>query len=275
VPTQEHTEHAETLTRLWGDSKHVMEQVNECARELALINAAVKQELAHRNPSPELGKALEQSQAIAQKLCEASAALTATHRTLESEIRDRNMVDHQLAAAIEQQEDARHAAFHDVLTGLPNRALFNDRLELGMEQAKRYHRTLAVMFIDLDKFKVINDTYGHETGDCVLRVTAQRLKDNTRHADSVSRTGGDEFLYLLTEIHSEMDLANIAAKIINAIRRPCEVRVNDLNITPTVGASIGIAIFPRHGATAGALINSADAAMFRAKLNGSGYAIAL
>ena len=252
-----------------------MEQVDECARELLSINAAVKQELVHRRLSPALDAALEQCEAIALKLREASAALTAAHRTLESEVRERNMVDHLLAAAIEQQEDARHAAFHDVLTGLPNRALFNDRLEHGIEQAKRHKRTLAVMFVDLDKFKVVNDTYGHEAGDSVLRTTAQRLKDNTRCDDTVSRSGGDEFLYLLTEVHSEMDLANVAAKVINAIRAPCEVRAHDLDITPSVGASIGIAIFPRHGATAAALINSADAAMFRAKLSGSGYSFAL
>src|SRR6202044_3678914 len=113
-------------------------------------------------------------------------------------IRDRTLVDHQLAAAVEQVEGSRNAALHDSLTGLPNRVLFRDRLEHGIAQAKRHRWILAVMFVDMDNFKSINDTYGHEAGDAVLQTVAKRLAHNARVDDTVSRYGGDEFLYLLT-----------------------------------------------------------------------------
>jgi diguanylate cyclase (GGDEF)-like protein len=159
---------------------------------------------------------------------------------------------------------------HDALTGLPNRVLFNDRLEHGMAQAKRHGWTLAVMFLDLDKFKTINDSYGHDAGDAVLLTIAKRLKETTRTDDTISRHGGDEFLYLLMEINDDQDAAVVAKKIIQAVQVPCDVNVGQL----TVNSSIGISIFPRDGNTAEALIASADAAMYRAKQSQSGYAFA-
>jgi diguanylate cyclase (GGDEF)-like protein len=184
------------------------------------------------------------------------------------------MVEHQLAAAIEQEEASRHAAFHDVLTGLPNRALFNNRLEHGFAQARRHGWTLAVMFVDLDDFKILNDSYGHDTGDVVLQTIARRLEENIRGADTVSRHGGDEFLYLLTEIRDEQNIAMIAEKVIQAIQAPCNVSVRDLDISPSIKASIGISIFPKDGTTAEALVTSADTAMYRAKQAKSGYSFA-
>jgi diguanylate cyclase (GGDEF)-like protein len=161
------------------------------------------------------------------------------------------------------------------LTGLPNRVLFNDRLEHGLEQAKRHGRTLAVMFLDLNDFKNINDSYGHDVGDGVLQTVAGRLKENTRGDDTVSRHGGDEFLYLLMEIQGEQDVTLIAQKIIKAIQAPCSVRVGDINISATVNASIGISIYPKDGTTADTLIKCADKAMYRAKQNRAGYLFAL
>lgn len=184
------------------------------------------------------------------------------------------MVDHQLAAAIEQKDAARHAALHDPLTGLPNRALFNDRLEHGLAQARRHGWTLAVMFIDLDKFKAINDTHGHEAGDRVLQTIAGRLKANTRGGDTVCRHGGDEFLSLLMETRDEQAIASIAQKIANAIQAPLDVSAGGLVVNVSVGASIGIAVFPKHGDTADTLINNADKAMYRAKQDKSGIAFA-
>jgi diguanylate cyclase (GGDEF)-like protein len=184
------------------------------------------------------------------------------------------MVDYQLAAAIEQKDAADNAAFHDALTGLPNRALFNDRLEHGIAQAKRHGGSLAVMFVDLDKFKSVNDTHGHEAGDMVLKTAARRLKEHSRDGDTVGRIGGDEFLILLSEIQDEKDPATIAEKIIKAIEVPCDVSVRDLKISPSIGASIGIAIFPQDGATAEALISRADGAMYLAKKSKSGYLFA-
>ena len=158
------------------------------------------------------------------------------------------------------------------MTGLPNRALFNDRLENGLAQAKRHGRALAVMFIDLDKFKNINDTYGHDAGDVVLQTAARRLTANTRGADTVSRYGGDEFLYLVTEIQREEDIAMIADKLMRTLEEPCDIRVkNNLKISVSVKASIGISIFSKNGMTAEILIKSADGAMYQAKETQSGY----
>lgn len=205
---------------------------------------------------------------------EASSALAAVNQTLQSEIRDRTMVDHQLAAAVEQEEGARNAALHDPLTGLPNRVLFRDRLEHGIAQAKRHRWILAVMFVDLDNFKSINDTHGHEAGDAVLQAVATRLAHNARIDDTVSRYGGDEFLYLLTPLQEHKDIAMIAAKVLEAIQAPCDVRAGDVLVNLAPKASIGIAVFPKNGGTASALIKCADEAMYEAKEKKSGFAFA-
>jgi diguanylate cyclase (GGDEF)-like protein len=204
----------------------------------------------------------------------ASAALSAVNRARLGEIRDRTMIDHQFAAAQEQEQASRHAALHDVLTGLPNRALFDDRLEHGVAQAQRYGWTLAVMFVDLDDFKIINDTHGHDAGDRVLQAIARRLTDNTRGEDTVSRQGGDEFLYLLTKIGDNRNVAMITNKILQAIQAPCNISVGDVGISVSVRASIGISIYPKDGTTVQALMKGADEAMYRAKQAKSGYAFA-
>lgn len=260
------------LTKALVQSKHVIELIQESVEGLSSVNTALKRELASNAAPRAVEIALDKNAAIEDKVRDAYARLTAVNLALEREIRERIMVDHQLAAAEEQKEGARHAAFHDQLTGLPNRALFNDRLEHGLVQAKRHGRALAVMFVDLDKFKVVNDTYGHDAGDVVLQTAARRLRENTRGGDTVSRHGGDEFLYLLTEARDETNIAMIAQKIIKAIQAPYKVRVRDLDITPSIGASIGISIFPKDGATADVLIKSADDAMYRAKQSKSGFA---
>jgi len=268
------TKRAKSLTNVLEENEHVKDLVKESVEELSLVITDIKHALANQDPLPGVEVALEKSEAVKSKLHEASEKLTVVNRALEGEVRERGLVDHQLAASIEQEEGARYAAFHDVLTGLPNRALFNDRLEHGIAQAKRHGWTLAVMFVDLDKFKSINDTYGHDAGDIVLQTTARRLKENTRGDDTVSRHGGDEFLYLLTEIHDEKDIAMIAEKIIKTIQVPCNVNVRDLKIRPSIGACIGISIFPKNGTTAYTLVKCADEAMYRAKQNKTGYSFA-
>ena len=265
---------AESLTRVLARSENVEALVEECAKELSSVNSAIKLALADQDALPGVESALEKSAAIEGKVQAASAELSVVNRALKGEVRERRMVDHQFAAAEEQEEAARHAAFHDVLTGLPNRALFNNRLEHGFAQAKRHGWTLAVMFMDLDKFKAINDTHGHDAGDGVLRAIAQRLQENTRGEDTVSRIGGDEFLYLLTQTGDEANIAMIAEKLIQAIETPCDISVGDLSVSLSVKASIGISIFPKDGATAESLVKSADEAMYSAKQAGSGYAFA-
>jgi diguanylate cyclase (GGDEF)-like protein len=265
---------AKLLTQALEQCEHLNELIKQSGEELSSVNTGIEHELANVGSLPGVEIAHEQIEAVRRKVQDASEKLTALNRALTDEVRDRNMVDHQLAAAIEQEEGARNAALHDNLTGLANRALFNDRLEHGIAQAKRHRRILAVMFVDLDNFKSINDTYGHQAGDAVLRTIANRLKHNTREDDTVSRYGGDEFLYLLTQIHEQKDIAMIAVKILNAIQAPCNVSVRDDIVIPCLEASIGISIFPKDGATANALIKSADQAMYGAKEKKSGYAFA-
>jgi len=248
--------------------------MKELAEELSSVNTAIKQDFLSHKPSAAVASVLEKTEAVESKVHDVSKKLTLVNFVLESEVRERKTTGLQLAAITEQEEAARYAAFHDVLTGLPNRALFDDRLAHGLAQAKRHGWTLAVMFVDLNKFKSVNDTHGHEAGDVVLQTTARRLTKSTRGDDTVSRHGGDEFLYLLTELHNEHDIAMIAEKIIRAIEVPIDVKVGDVHITSSIGASIGISTYPKNGATAPVLIKSADEAMYRAKQSKSGYAFA-
>lgn len=200
--------------------------------------------------------------------------LTVANQSLEKELSKQEKLVAELRAVKQHEKVARYAAFHDPLTALPNRALFNDRLEHGIAQARRYNRILAVMFIDLDKFKHINDSFGHLVGDKVLIEAANRLMKVTRKDDTVCRQGGDEFLYLLFEIKSEADVAVIAEKINRALRGPCQIEADNGIVYPLILPSIGVAIFPKDGETADGLIKKADSAMYRAKRDQTGYAFA-
>lgn len=148
--------------------------------------------------------------------------------------------------------------------------LFNDRLEHGLAQAKRHGWTIAIMSIDLDAFKAINDTHGHEIGDKVLKTIASRLQKMTREDDTVSRHGGDEFLYLLLELKSTADAAAIARKMIQTLSQPCDLGGDLLELS--VEPSIGIALYPADGLAADDLVKCADKAMYRAKRDRSGFA---
>jgi diguanylate cyclase (GGDEF)-like protein len=262
------------LIQVLGQSEHVLGLIAQSAEELSSVNTVIKQELVNNHPLPGVKSALDKNEAVTSKLQDASAGLTAVNQALQIEIRDRTMVDHQLAAAVEQGEDAREAALHDNLTGLPNRMLFKDRLEHGIAQAKRHRWILAVMFVDLNNFKSINDRYGHQAGDAVLQTVATRLAHNARKDDTISRYGGDEFLYLLTPLHEQKDIGMIAAKVLKAIKAPCDVRVDDAIVNLWLEASIGISVFPKDGDGAAALIKRADEAMYRAKETKSGFAFA-
>jgi diguanylate cyclase len=263
-----------SLTRVLGQSEHIHVLVKQSAEELSSVDSGIKHALTSSDPRPGVKSALDKNEAVIGQLQDASEKLTTVNQALQIEIRDRTMVDHQLAAAVEQEEGSRSAALHDKLTALPNRALFNDRLEHGIAQAKRHRWILAVMFVDLDKFKSINDTYGHQAGDAVLQTVAMRLKHTTRSDDTISRFGGDEFLCVLTQLHEQSEIAMIAAKILKAIQAPCDVRVDDVIVSPCLEASIGISVFPKDGATAAVLIKRADEAMYGAKENKSGFAFA-
>jgi diguanylate cyclase (GGDEF)-like protein len=166
------------------------------------------------------------------------------------------------------EEMISYQAFHDLLTGLPNRTLFMDRLELALTQAKRRNQRVGVMFIDIDRFKLINDTYGHPEGDKLLKDFAQRTRNCLRSGDTLARQGGDEFTVLLPDIHNGEDVSNIARKILSELRLPFSVAEQDFIAT----ISIGIAIYPEDGETPEDLIRNADIAMYQTKSQGkNGY----
>jgi diguanylate cyclase (GGDEF)-like protein/PAS domain S-box-containing protein len=167
------------------------------------------------------------------------------------------------------EEKIRQLAYYDALTNLPNRRLLLDRLNHSLVQAKRYQRAVAVMFLDLDRFKLINDTLGHDVGDELLKEVATRLNACVRSGDTVSRQGGDEFVIVLAEVARPPDAALVAEKIIGTLAQPISVKGHELQIT----TSIGIAIFPVNGTDdAQELMKKADAAMYEAKEGGrNGY----
>lgn len=174
------------------------------------------------------------------------------------------LISVQIAAAIERKmlhSRLRHMAQHDQLTGLPNRTLFLDRLESAVTGAARRQAHLAVLYLDLDEFKHVNDTLGHAVGDQLLREVAQRLTDCVRGADTVGRLGGDEFVVLLDGIERATDGAKVAKKIVAAFAAPFALAAGTVRVSP----SVGIAVYPEDGRSVDGLIGHADAAMYRAK----------
>jgi diguanylate cyclase (GGDEF)-like protein/PAS domain S-box-containing protein len=166
------------------------------------------------------------------------------------------------------EETISFQALHDHLTKLPNRRLFKDRLELSMTQSKRYGGMVGIMFIDLDRFKMVNDTYGHAEGDELLKGVAHRLSGCVRASDTLARQGGDEFTILLPDLHQAEDAAVIAEKILEELENPFTIA--GINYRAT--ASIGISIFPRDGDSADLLLKNADIAMYKVKGSGrNGY----
>jgi len=155
-------------------------------------------------------------------------------------------------------------AYFDYLTNLPNRQLFYDRLNQFITHAQRYKQKVALMFIDLDGFKNVNDTMGHGTGDLMLKAVAGRLKDCLRKSDTVARMGGDEFTCILPKIKGEDDISIVAKKINNALARPFELKGHNIYIS----CSIGISIFPDNSSEMHGLIKEADIAMYHAKRQG-------
>jgi len=159
------------------------------------------------------------------------------------------------------EEQIEYQAYHDGLTGLPNRLLFRDRLTIALAHAKRQQSPLVLMFLDLDRFKIVNDTLGHSLGDELLRANAARLRAVLREGDTIARMGGDEFTVLLTDLNDARDAARIAQKLLDTVAEPVRVEGHELYVT----TSIGIAVFPNDGDTAELLLKNADSAMYRAK----------
>jgi diguanylate cyclase (GGDEF)-like protein/PAS domain S-box-containing protein len=168
---------------------------------------------------------------------------------------------HDISDRKQKEQAIEHAALHDTLTGLPNRALLSDRLEQAIKQAARANAKFGVLFVDLDRFKMINDSIGHEGGDRLLRTVAERLRRRVRSSDTVARQGGDEFIVMLPELGAVADVERIAENILEEIAKPIEIFGSDYVVT----GSIGISLYPDHGTDAPSLLKHADAAMYHAK----------
>jgi diguanylate cyclase (GGDEF)-like protein/PAS domain S-box-containing protein len=188
---------------------------------------------------------------LEQLVSERTAELQAANRKLESEIGER----------VQAENLARHLADHDILTGLPNRRILEDRLTQALALSQRNRKQTAVMFVDLDRFKHINDSLGHAVGDALLKEVAGRLSGQLRDGDTICRIGGDEFVVVLPEVKRAADPANVAQKIIENLSMPFLIEGRELTITP----SLGISVYPDDGRDAETLIRNADAAMYHAK----------
>lgn len=162
------------------------------------------------------------------------------------------------------EEKIRYMAFHDMLTGLPNRSLFADRLSIAMAHARRTNEMVAVMMLDIDRFKDINDLHGHDLGDLVLKEVAERLRNAVRRTDTIARMGGDEFMGVFTNIKKIEDVATVGEKILRVFSTPIAVR--DMVFPVTV--SVGFSIYPKHGVDLDSLLRKADLAMYEVKQSG-------
>ncbi|OUS12537.1 diguanylate cyclase [Gammaproteobacteria bacterium 53_120_T64] len=165
---------------------------------------------------------------------------------------------------VSHAQRVEYLAYHDGLTGLPNRSYFSQLLNRGIGEAKRYERRFALLFLDLDRFKIINDTLGHDAGDELLIEVAKRLNQALRETDTVARLGGDEFVVLLPEMNEEAQLSAVARKVLSAVGQPFRLAEQDLRIT----VSIGISVFPGDGEDEQTLLKNADIAMYHAKEGG-------
>jgi diguanylate cyclase (GGDEF)-like protein len=276
------------LEKALEKSQDVKKKMVSCVTELSTVNETVKQDMTAGITLQLAKEALAQTESVEDKVQECADELHEVNQALAKGIGDRNQLNRELrrverrlsttrdilsdtqeelAIVEELAEQATQRTLRDSLTGIPNRDLFNDRLEQAIALARRGGWILGVMFIDLDRFKAINDTHGHAVGDRVLQRVAQRLNEQLRSGDTVCRYGGDEFLYLLVNPQSTGNIARVALKVLNSISGILIIDDLTLSIEP----SIGIAVYPSNGSTGEELLANADAAMYRAKKTKTGY----
>jgi diguanylate cyclase len=249
-------------------SEKVQAKVEACADDLASVNDVVKTKIAEGATTVAAHTALASTAKVESKVRESADDLHEVNESLAQGLDDLKQTETALTKSREALADteatlatARLRALHDAATSLPNRELFNDRLTHAISMAERHGWTLAVMFLDLDRFKSINDTHGHSAGDYVLKEIAKRLLDHSREEDTVCRNGGDEFLYLLMDPQGKENIKRIANHVLENIAQP--MAIDDLQLV--IKASIGVAVYPDNGTTGEQLIRNADAAMYRAK----------
>lgn len=257
-------------------SEQVRDKVEQCASDLSSVNGVLRKVIDGDAQMHHAGQAINLSEQVEATVLQCADELATVNNTLSEEIDERRNLDRALAtssAALAESQaqaaKAMHLALHDAVTGLPNLPLFSDRLSQALAHARRYRRRVAVMFIDLDNFKEINDAHGHDVGDSVLRMVGRRLQAVVRAGDTVSRRSGDEFLFMMLDAIDEQTAAKMAAKVVDNIARACDVQ----GVTVTMHSSIGIALFPEHGQSAQELLKNADTAMYTAKQGAQGYAV--
>ncbi len=262
-----------SLIKARGHTNQAKDMVEACAVDLSSVNSVLKKELDESGPAPAIKLALTQSEDVEIRVEECADELVSVNAALVEGIQERKNLSDELAntyaALMESRRQARKArsdALHDPLTGLPNFTLFKDRLEVALAQARRHEWRVAVMFIDLDRFKHINDTHGHDVGDACLQIIGERLETNTRAEDTACRRSGDEFQFLMTGARSLAVIEALALKLTKTMQTACEVRTMNIEINP----SIGIAVYPDDGHSSQELIEKADAAMYAAKHKGAG-----
>jgi diguanylate cyclase (GGDEF)-like protein len=257
-----------SLGSLLDRSEQVVEKVEQAAVDLSSVNESLKDKIAVGVPLVKVEGALNKSEAVEVQVQEAAADLASVNDALADEIDMRHQLeeelstsDAKLAKSRAELRKANQSALHDAITGLPNLTLFNDRLRVALAQAERHAWRLAVMFIDLDKFKAVNDAHGHQVGDRVLQTVAERLKTIVRSGDTVSRRSGDEFLFLMLEAKEDANVLALAARIGEALGKPYDID----GVTLTVQASVGIALYPDDARGPAELLQHADTAMYAAK----------
>ena len=273
--TREQVTRNDRLKRVLARSRRIRVAIKHAAGRLTSVTAVLKHGKLGRGPAHAVERAVSQYENVENDVVQAAQDLSQVNTDLSIEVAEHQHIESELAEAKldlaeahadlsesrASEEEARHDALHDTLTSLPNRALFDQGLEHGLVQARRHGWGLALLFVDVDDFKGINDTYGHHVGDDVLLMIAERLRSFVRAEDMVSRWGGDEFVCLLLEIESEAVVTRLAQRMCRSIAEEFESG----GVTLSVGCSIGIALYPEHGDSADVLLKNADRAMYEAK----------
>lgn len=260
------------LEHVLVENEKIKASVEKAASDLTLVNEALKKDVI---PPQVMQQALTRNEDAERGVSQAAVDLKLVNVTLANEMAERAVIEAELASmktdlaetrdellnAEAREREAQEAALSDALTGLPNRASFEQGLDQGLIRATRHGWRLAVLFIDIDDFKTVNDSHGHGLGDQVLVTMAARLRSFFRDEDIVCRWGGDEFVCLLMEVQQEDTVVRLAQDLHERISETCAFD----GVTLAMEASIGIAMFPEDGVTADSLIRNADAAMYAAK----------
>lgn len=271
----------DVLATALDQSHEVKAEVQACAEDLGMANERAKARIAQGASMLPAAQALQNGLAVEERVQGCADDLQQLANNLSDGVDEVQAVEQALIrsrlaladseAALALSRDAERTAtqiaMNDQKTGLPNRTLFDDRLAQAIAGAERHGWLLAVLFLDLDRFKLVNDTHGHAAGDTVLTAVAQRLMRNARDEDTVCRNGGDEFLYLLINPSGREAVAHIAEMVHKTVGLPVELAAKQFRVTP----SIGIALYPEHGMSGPTLIAHADAAMYCAKKRGSAF----